>query len=627
MKKLLILFSLVLLTGCSILYPDNNPTNSTSNNPNPNKPSNYFDPWDKLGGGGTFEDGSEENKSLNDFDNLYTSIDSVMVDNTISNEKVINLSTMTSLPSGVSYSSGLLYINAGGTYLLKGNLEGYILVDNCNDQDVRLIFDGISITSVGQVAPITFKKSSGNRIITLKENTVSILKDSTANVGDTADESLIEAKTVNLTINGKGTLNLASQSEHSTAIECKDKLYILDSTINIDATNNGMKIDNYIYFENANISIKALNDGIKTDIVPISLEEGKQLASSLNNGYISINNTDINIDAGDDGISANSFIYINNSEDNEIDIKTNGGTPEVLSEKVSDSVSGKAIKVNGITYLEGTKETFIPSTHENNYSLVINGGNIHLNSNSDALSSKGNILIEKGELSITSGDDGIHAEYLVTIRNGTVDVQKSYEGIEGAAVEIYDGYINVISMDDGINASNSDVKYDNYIYIENGRIYVNSEGDGVDSNGRIEIKGGTLAIDGPTGGMNGALDSDKGILVEDGEVIAVGSRGMVERPSSNSTQYYLDINLSERTTGTISIYNSDNQMIFSFTPEKDYQSVILSSYKFIKGETYYVELGTLNYEVTINSIGTALGTNSSGNNNQGYNPNGRPPRK
>ena len=63
-----------------------------------------------------------------------------------------------------------------------------------------------------------------------------------------------------------------------------------------------------------------------------------------------------------------------------------------------------------------------------------------------------------------------------------------------------------------------------------------------------------------------------------------------------------------------------------FTPEKEYQSVVLSTDKFIKGKTYYVELGEKVYEVTIDNIGTALGTNPSGNNNQGYLPDGRPHR-
>ena len=606
-KKILLIASLLLLSSCSLLSGN----------------GSSFDPWDKLGGGGIASVGSEENISINDYENISNSFSSEQLDESTNSEKVINLSDLKSLPSGVSVSGSTVTISLSGTYLLKGTLKGQIIVDKCNDKDVKLIFDGISVQGNSATAPITFKKTSANRIVTLKEGTTSTIEDSSLNQGTNSDESIIEVKTCPLTINGKGKLVLKANGNNSNGIESNDTLSIINSTIEIRASNHGIKADNKISIEGANISIYSSMDGIKTDVSPLSLDEAKTLASSLENGYISIKNTSLYIEAGDDGISANSLIYIENDSNSPdvypINIIANNGTPK----SDSNTLNGKGIKVEGIRYLNGSVETIVPSTHEDNYSLIINGGYIKVNANDDSLSSKGNTLIEDGNLILSTGDDGIHSEYTSIIRNGKVEILECNEGIEGAGVEIYGGEISIISSDDGINASNSNVKdYDTHIYIAGGSTLVNAQGDGVDSNGWMKVDGGELFINGPTSGMNGSLDSDRGILVNKGTIVAVGSRGMVETPSSNSTQCYININLSTTSREKIIVTDSSNKEIINFIPEKQYQSVVITCEEFVKGNTYYVLIGETTYEATLNSIGTALGTNSSGNQNQGHMPGG-----
>lgn len=610
-KKFLLLLSSLLLSSCSLLIP--------------NSSSEYFDPWDKLGGGGSVSVGSSSNVDINDYEALEN------VNDYYKNEEVegtfINLNDLSSLPSGVTVVSNTLTINKSGSYVLKGTFNGHIIVDKASEQDVKLVLDNVNITGINGSAPITFKKTTAKRVITLKEGSVNTIKDSSLNVGDTKDESIIEIKTCPLSINGKGKLILESIGSNTTPIKGNESLYIFNANLEIKGNNNGIKIDKKIIIEKANINITAKNDGIKTDIVPISLENASSLASSLENGYISIKNSNIDIVSGDDGIIAHSFLYINNDKE-KVEIKTNNGAPNTISEKTSSSSNGKALKVEGISYVTSSKETKVESTHEDNYSLILNGGEYDLNSNSDAISSQGNVLIENGEFTISSGDDGIHGEYLTTIRNGDINIEKSYEGIEGSGVEIYGGNIIVNSIDDGINGANSDViNYDFHIYIGGGNIYVNSSGDGVDSNGWIEISDGKLIIDGPTSGMNGSLDSERGILVSKGDLLALGSRGMVETPASNSTQCYININLSSTSKENIKVYDSEDNELLNHTPIKEYQSVVLSLKSFEKGKTYYVHIGETVYEATLNNVGTALGTNSSGYENQGFMPGGRPPRR
>ena len=256
--------------------------------------------------------------------------------------------------------------------------------------------------------------------------------------------------------------------------------------------------------------------------------------------------------------------------------------------------------------------------------MVIKGGTFILNSNDDAITSKGNIFILDGKFDISTGDDGIHAEYLTKITGGEILINKCYEGVEGAQVEITGGDLNITSVDDAINAANGDFEtsYNFYIYLDNANILINANGDGIDSNGNVTMNGGTVIIYGPTRGANASLDSDRGFVVNGGNLIAFGPMGMVENPASNSTQPYISLNTSTNSKNTVTI-KKNNELLFQHTPSKTYQQLIVSLEDFNLNDTIILNIGSSEYEVTLSRIGNAIGQNSSGMGNQGQ----RPPRR
>lgn len=65
----------------------------------------------------------------------------------------------------------------------------------------------------------------------------------------------------------------------------------------------------------------------------------------------------------------------------------------------------------------------------------------------------GNVTVSGGSFAITTGDDGVHADDAVTITDGTLDISKCYEGIEGQTIDISGGTIDIVSSDDGLNAA------------------------------------------------------------------------------------------------------------------------------------------------------------------------------
>ncbi len=221
-----------------------------------------------------------------------------------------------------------------------------------------------------------------------------------------------------------------------------------------------------------------------------------------------------------------------------------------------------------------------------------------LKSNNDSDPDKGYVVIDGGVISVTAGDDGIHGETWLTINGGTIDVTESYEGLEAMKIDINGGIISVNATDDGINAaavSTGDEQEDErakmeanpdvYVRISGGEITVNSGADGIDSNGNLYVTGGTAYINGPESGGDGALDYNGTAEISGGVFAAVGSSRMMQSFSSDSEQKMIYVFYEEgKEAGTsISLTNADGNEVFSWTPEKTYECLLLSLPEFADG--------------------------------------------
>lgn len=130
---------------------------------------------------------------------------------------------------------------------------------------------------------------------------------------------------------------------------------------------------------------------------------------------------------------------------------------------------------------------------------------------------------EEGEASLTIRElaltidapvnDAVNAEQLLTIESGTLN--------------IYSGDIAINATDDCLNAANSDLSgYDFSINISGGTITAyTSGGDGFDSNGDLNISGGTVAVWSVSSADNQPLDADGAIRITGGTVLAAGGSG------------------------------------------------------------------------------------------------------
>lgn len=242
------------------------------------------------------------------------------------------------------------------------------------------------------------------------------------------------------------------------------------------------------------------------------------------------------------------------------------------------------------------------------YEIHAEEDGIHVDDSDD--SSTGFVYIENGILNINAGDDGIHGTTNVKVAGGSIDIPTCYEGIEARVVEIAGGNINIVSSDDGINAASASTESGGFfdtdngaaIIISGGTISVNAEGDGVDSNGSLEISGGTIYVAGPVNDGDGALDYGTTAKVTGGTIVMYGSSGMAEN-FSEAEQGTVMVLVGTQQAGTdICIKDADGKGIVSLTTEKKYSSVIISSPDIKEGKTYTLTAGTYSEDITMDSL-------------------------
>lgn len=223
--------------------------------------------------------------------------------------------------------------------------------------------------------------------------------------------------------------------------------------------------------------------------------------------------------------------------------------------------------------------------------LAIDGGKIKIDSYDDSIHTNNIVGINNGEIEVSSGDDGIHSDKELSINGGKIDILNSYEGIESEILNFNGGETHLKAVDDGLNASSSS-NNQSAINITNGYLYVDASGDGIDSNGNIDMDNGTVIVSGPVNGGNGYLDYDGTFNLNGGVLISSGSMDMIQMPSDSSSQKVINVNLQTQEANTaVNIKSKDGKEILTYSPSKQYQSLMISTPDIKEGQTYEVSVG------------------------------------
>lgn len=517
----------------------------------------------------------------------------------------IDGSSATISSSGAAFKGNTLTISQPGEYVISGSSSDCSIVVNAiSDGAVRLVLNGLNLTS--QTSACINVEQADNTIIILPEGSVNYLTDASTYSGldDSQEPDACIFSKDDLIINGKGALTVTAN--YNNGIHGKDDLYILEGNISVNSVDDGITGKDMLVISGGTFDIVSEGDGLK---VTNDTDEDK--------GILSIEGGTFNITTG------------GGSQNSSSNAGYGGGFWEgwgYHSSSDDSSTSGaKAIKA-----AQG---------------IAITGGTFAIDSADDSIHSNGSIEIKDGNFTISSGDDGIHADSTLTISGGSLYINKSYEGLEASIMIISGGSIQLTAFDDGINiaggadssamggrpgenpfASTSSASV--YLQIDGGNIQVDASGDGLDSNGAIYINGGTVHVSGPTDSGNGALDYTTTCEVSGGVLVAAGTSGMAQAPSSG--QYCISATTSGGTS--LNVTDSDGNVILSYDFAKSFSHVVISCPDFAKGQTYTVsvdgtEAGSCTISSTVNYIGSSSGGfgggGFGGGGNMGGGPGGR----
>ena len=511
----------------------------------------------------------------------------------------------------VVVENNVITVLDAGSYVISGSLDnGRIVVDCENSGVVRLILNGASINSE-DFSAIYIAQADKTVISAAADTTNHISDGKTYGEGlmtDGKPDAAIYSKD-DLVINGEGRLIV--DGSFSDAIKSNDGLKIVGADLEINAADDAISANDFIGIIESSITADSQGDGIICD------------DNDSDRGFIAVEDSSITIESGGDGISASSALYLDRET---ADIICGGGADEIAT--VQNDFFGRGEKVRQPAQAQESEEDE-PSKKalKAGTNIVINNGSFVLDSVDDCIHSNGDISVRGGSFKLSTEDDGVHADDDLTVNCESLDVIRCREGIEGDRIVIDGGDISILSSDDGINAAgpsenggfggpmgmrNAEITDENtYLTINGGNIYVETNGDGLDSNGAAVLNGGQVYVYGPENSGNSSVDSEYGFAINGGSILAVGSSGMAEPPSEISAQKSLVFYTDEifESGSEICIKDSKQNTIFSGESPKTFDCVLASSGDIASGEEYSLfiddkEVGSVKAENTVSSYGS-----------------------
>jgi len=313
---------------------------------------------------------------------------------------------------------------------------------------------------------------------------------------------------------------------------------------------------------------------------------------------------------------------------------------------INITANGKNGIKGGYDLYEEDEDGNVTDTLISTASLTIRDVTLNITANvNDGLKSDKELNILSGNITVSAADDGIKCDYVMNIGSEntdgpTITVKNAVEGIEAATLNVYSGSITVNASDDGINAANSDLTSYSFSYNQHGGyVYINvANGDGIDSNGTINLAGGTLEIYAPSQGDGDPLDAENGVSFKGATVLAVGHLGMAQGYSA-ATPYVSfgsgmmgnpgGMNSNQNnlvTTGsTIQITDATGNVLYTAKAVRNASYILFTSPDLTSGSTYTLKNGTTTVATATASTAGSGGMGGQGGNNPGQQPEGMQP--
>ena len=388
---------------------------------------------------------------------------------------------------------------------------------------------------------------------------------------DTADSTTASSASSDTGSKSASSTSLDDDSENASSTSSDaDSTNASSTSSDTDTTSTkGIKSDGALYVNGGTFTINSADDSFHS------------------NSDVTINDGTYTISSGDDGMHADSALLVN------------GGTITV-----TESYEG----------LEGLN-------------ITINDGKIDINASDDGMNAAGgndqsgfggmggdgfkgmqapNSAPDAAQKSDSTSDStSDNTQKSDSTSDSTSDNAQKSDDTSDTAQTIGNITVAAQKSDDASDtAQDTDAASEDemWMVINGGYVHVLAGGDGLDSNGDLTINGGEVYVDGPSDNGNSAIDygEKSSFYINGGTVVAVGSSGMAEDVSSDSKQQIAFVKLdSQADAGDVILKDADGNEIISYTAQKKYDCVIISTADLKAGQTYTLSASGSESEVSL----------------------------
>ena len=468
-------------------------------------------------------------------------------------------------------------ITCPGAYYVTGESSDFQVVVNTpgaeNEGNTGIYLHNATIKSSN--SPILVKNAD-KTVIHLVKGTTNVVEDGNGNhlftkvngAQDTSKAAIYSRDDLN--IKCAGTLTV--KGKFKNGIQCSNDLKIKNGNITVEAEENAIKGKGSLQISGGVLSVTAKKgDGLESD----ECEEagGACKDTVAGKGIVEISGGNITIKAGDDGIQAANYILVNDSAE--------ASTIKVTS-------TGKGMVATKFIY--------------------VNGGDINVTADDDAMHTKWRVYMNAGNVTVSSKDDGIHADSALYLKGSTINVVTASEGLEAYRIFAEGGITSTFATNDGWNGAGGPKENvgqyaafsesGGHIVVSGGYHYISAKGDMIDvfdANGSGKMTGGVLILEitgqsyenqggfnfggwggggmgGGSGGCSsnmagGLIDTDAGFEITGGVLLAFGNYS-TDLPKCatvtyNNSSYYGSNNAAFKPTyqGNAIIYGGSVQSV------------------------------------------------------------------
>ena len=522
--------------------------------------------------------------------------------------------------SGASANGADVTITAAGTYIISGKAsDAQVLVECSDDDKVQLVLDNASVTCSD--GPAVYVKSADKCFVTLAQGSKNSVSDAagytlTDDDGDTEPTAALFSK-ADLTLNGSGSLTVNGKCNNG--IGSKDDLVICGGTYSVTAANDGLRGRDCVKVKDGTFDITSIQDAVKSNN-----------DEDTTRGFIKIDGGTWTINAGDDAFHAESAFILNDGDVTveqcyegyeAIQIYLNGGTTSITA---SDDAINAANGANSDAQNSDVKgRNFSHDNNEGDGNGASDGQTPPEKPDGEASSNTDSTGNASNADSSSADGNGTKSADDFEVKNGSAPTAPDSSNTAGNSSSGNADGSNTSGNADNSNSSSNDKPSDPpsgqapagdgsepgqdgdqggpgggggldadsscLIQINGGTITLDAQGDGIDSNGSIELNGGEVVVYGPTSGGDGALDYGTNATVNGGSIIALGSSGMAESFTSGSQAFAL-VSASGSAGDKVTVTDESGNTLLETKAAKDFECAVVSTTSMTEGSSYTISV-------------------------------------